>query len=221
MHLNCLTWLLISAVVLLAALQLSGCQATSGIEPKEPAMSQPTTQPTQHVRVAILRKPDLKVMGLAHDGLPPDEFFQKFPPQTWGTMNAVPGLVSGTRGYMFRDRDLAKDADEFHTICVEVPTHFDKPLPNTFLRLVPSSVYAVFYREPGSSADVFAASKKWRDDNWKSNPNTVQSYDDHEGEGFFVFVPIIATSGDPAVPEIPVDPKACYKFIKSHSRPLE
>lgn len=185
-------------------------------------MPPPASQPKNGIQIAIVKKPDLKVMGLAHEGLPPDQFFSKFPPQTWGRLTEVSGRVSGTRGYMFKDRDLARQADEFHTVGVEVLANVDKPLAGTFLKLVPASAYAVFYREPGARGDVFAASKKWRDERWKANPDvTVQSYDDHEGVGFFLFVPIIATSATPVLPEIPGDPIACYAFIKAHGRPVE
>jgi predicted transcriptional regulator YdeE len=175
------------------------------------------------IRVAIVRKPEWKVMGWIHDHANAGEMFRHFPPELWGEMNSVPRRVSGTRGYMFGDPSFTQAGGDRHTIGIEVPTDFDAPLENMFLVTVPASAYAVFYREPGAKDDVFGVANNWQAPGWKPNPSvTVSSYDDNKDQGFFVFIPIAPADPDAAgeVPELPADPRACYAFVKRHARPL-
>jgi len=168
------------------------------------------------IRMAILRKPDLKVIALQHDYGNDTDLFANVP---WDEMNSVQGMVSGTRGYMFHDPDLAKDGEYYHTVGIEVPVDMESPLEGMFTRVVPSSAYGVFYREPGTDHDAFKVAMEWKEDGWEDNPEvTVWSYDDYDQEGFFVFAPVVSTQKEAAVPEIPSDPFECYRVIKESSR---
>jgi predicted transcriptional regulator YdeE len=175
------------------------------------------------IKMAIVRKPELKVMGWVHEYPTAEEMFKHFPGEMWGTLNSVSGQVSGTRGYEFHDSDLVKNGEGFHTIGIEVPLSVDEPLPGMFLRTIPSSIYAVFYREPGTDHDVFAAANAWRDDGWVPNPDvTIKSYDDNPKDGFFVLVPIVRAEGHEVVevPELPNDGMGGRSFVKQHAKAL-
>jgi len=110
----------------------------------------------QERRLAFVRKPDLNVLGKVNEYGTDCAGICKFYGQcsaenVWGTLNSIPEVITGTRGYYFGKLDGPAHC-EVHMVGVEVPLGFDRVPQGMTIKQVPGAVYAVFINPQGDGA---------------------------------------------------------------------
>ena len=110
----------------------------------------------QETRLAFVRKPDLKVLGKVNQNGTDCAGICKFyegcsKENTWGTLNSIPELITGTRGYYFGKLDGPAHCEQ-HMVAIEVPADFNRVPEGMTITQVPGAVYAVFVNPQGNGA---------------------------------------------------------------------
>jgi len=115
--------------------------------------------PHREIRLGFVRKPDLLVLGKVNETGTDCSCICAFYEQcskenVWGVLNAIPELLTGTRGYYFGKRDDDADGEHCatHMAGIEVPLDFREPLDGMVACPVPAGLYAVFVAVEGNGA---------------------------------------------------------------------
>jgi len=155
---------------------------------KEAMMNGDTQQET---RLALVRKPDLEVLGKVNQDQADWDTaaFVKFYEQcsqenVWDTLNSIPGIITGTRGYFFPTME--------HMVGVEVPLGFDRVPPGMAVKQVPGAIYAVFVKPQGDGAP-WGPAMQWsgETDAWVPLSDQLPWSEDDGPEGCsLIFVPV-------------------------------
>ncbi|MBT7301131.1 MAG: GyrI-like domain-containing protein [Victivallales bacterium] len=159
---------------------------------------------TDQPRMTIVRKPDLKVLGKVNECGTDCAGICRFYGQcsaenVWGTLNSLPELVSGTRGYYFGKLDGPTHCAQ-HMVGIEVPAAFDRALPGMALLDVPGALYAVFVNPNGNGAP-WGEAEQWVKETtvWSVRGDLPWAEDDGPAGCSLLFVPVASVQG--MVPE--------------------
>jgi hypothetical protein len=147
-------------------------------------------------RLTFLSKPDLNVIGklneIGTDCAGICAFYEQCSQENvWGVLNALPDLITGTRGYYFGKHADGPAHCDTHMVGVEVPPDVEGAPTGMTLRGVPASVYAVLVAVGGNGAP-WAQAHKWLASQtaWAPNDAAPWSEDDGPKGCSLVFVPV-------------------------------